>query len=350
MFPLDYPLEVLNRNAGPGEVVLDPFCGRGTTLFAGRVLGLRAFGIDANPVAHAIAQAKISQTNHQNVVSLAKKALSSIEQVTVPEGEFWQLAYHSHTLHDVCKLREFLLQANDTPTSRMLRAIVLGALHGPLPSSTEDYSYLSNQMPRTFSSKPNYSVKFWRDRKMIPRKIDVISVIDKRARRFLTRDLSKPLGGSVILGDSQKYLNYRNIPKADWIITSPPYYGLTTYEADQWLRNWFLGRGPEPIYMSENGISHGSTKIFTEALSEVWRNCRRKSNDNAQLFIRFGSIGNRKADAAKILLDSLTKSDSWHLVSMTEAGNAGKGKRQAVQMRQGMPQPPSEFDFHARAK
>jgi hypothetical protein len=32
MFPLDFPLAWLRR-ARPGEWVLDPFCGRGTTLY-----------------------------------------------------------------------------------------------------------------------------------------------------------------------------------------------------------------------------------------------------------------------------------------------------------------------------
>ena len=35
MFPLEFPLGVLLRHAKRGEAVLDPFAGRGTTLYAG---------------------------------------------------------------------------------------------------------------------------------------------------------------------------------------------------------------------------------------------------------------------------------------------------------------------------
>ncbi|WP_338066098.1 DNA methyltransferase, partial [Hydrogenibacillus schlegelii] len=39
MFPLDFPLSHL-KEARREDWVLDPFCGRGTTLYAARLLGL----------------------------------------------------------------------------------------------------------------------------------------------------------------------------------------------------------------------------------------------------------------------------------------------------------------------
>ena len=40
MFPLTFPLAVRHRRARCGEWVLDPFCGRGTTNYAARLVGL----------------------------------------------------------------------------------------------------------------------------------------------------------------------------------------------------------------------------------------------------------------------------------------------------------------------
>lgn len=52
MFPLEYPLRVLKKHRKDKPVVLDPFCGRGTTLFAARSLGLESWAaagcIDTN--------------------------------------------------------------------------------------------------------------------------------------------------------------------------------------------------------------------------------------------------------------------------------------------------------------
>nr|MBP9900761.1 site-specific DNA-methyltransferase [Verrucomicrobiota bacterium] len=41
MFPLEFPERVL-RAAGARELVADPYCGRGTTIYAARLRGLEA--------------------------------------------------------------------------------------------------------------------------------------------------------------------------------------------------------------------------------------------------------------------------------------------------------------------
>lgn len=62
MFPLEFPLGVL-RDATPGQLVVDPFCGRGTTNYAARTLGLPSIGVDSSPVAVALSQAKLANTS-----------------------------------------------------------------------------------------------------------------------------------------------------------------------------------------------------------------------------------------------------------------------------------------------
>lgn len=58
-FPPHLVREYMNRFgvAGPG-VVLDPFCGTGTTIVEAKKLGLRAVGIEASPMAHFATQTK----------------------------------------------------------------------------------------------------------------------------------------------------------------------------------------------------------------------------------------------------------------------------------------------------
>ncbi|WP_368014006.1 DNA methyltransferase [Acidithiobacillus thiooxidans] len=49
MVPLEYPNRVLAKHRKEKAVVLDPFCGRGTTLFSARKFGFSAWGIDSSP-------------------------------------------------------------------------------------------------------------------------------------------------------------------------------------------------------------------------------------------------------------------------------------------------------------
>ena len=58
------PLALLDRilrvSSNPGDLVLDPFCGSGTTLLAAHALDRRWIGIDANPVAITLAQSRLA--------------------------------------------------------------------------------------------------------------------------------------------------------------------------------------------------------------------------------------------------------------------------------------------------
>lgn len=62
-YPTQKPLALLERlvaaHSRPGELVLDPFCGSGTTLVAAQRLGRRALGIDASPEAVRIARSRV---------------------------------------------------------------------------------------------------------------------------------------------------------------------------------------------------------------------------------------------------------------------------------------------------
>lgn len=71
VFPLDFPYRQLVK-ASPKDWVLDPFCGRGTTNFAARLLGLPSVGIDSNPVAVAIAEAKLTHPTPAGIAALCR--------------------------------------------------------------------------------------------------------------------------------------------------------------------------------------------------------------------------------------------------------------------------------------
>jgi hypothetical protein len=348
MFSLDFPLGILSRNAYEGDWVLDPFCGRGTTGFAARLLGLGTVGIDSSPVAAAIAAAKLKNVSAQRVLAEAESILSDerYRAPEVPNGEFWRWAFSRRTLLDVCRLRTALLEDCSSPSRVVLRAVVLGALHGPTTKKTP--SHLSNQAPRTFAPKPDYSVRFWRARGLRPKDVDTRKVIELRANRYLAPQLPRPLG-TIRLGDSRKARSMRNDELFDWVITSPPYYGMRTYIQDQWLRNWFLGGPPEVDYApSAADLTHRSRDDFVEQLRTVWGNAREASNEGAKLVCRFGTIRDRDVDPRSILRESLLNT-GWVVSTIRDAGSAMSGKRQAQQFAYVSQPAQREIDVYAVA-
>jgi len=326
MFPLQFPQRILRRYGKADQTVLDPFVGRGTTIYAGRLRGMNGYGIDSNPVAVAIARGKLANTTPDRVVAAARGILRNISSVPRPTGEFWDLAFDSTVLGKLCRLRVGLMEDCRSDARKALRALILGALHGPTGKTIQ--SYFSNQCPRTYSPKPGYAVRFWKARRLTPPKLDVIELIKRRAERFYPQG-EKPGVGYVIVGDSQCEAAFKRFDlPVSWIITSPPYYGMRSYVPDQWLRTWFVGGPAKVTYSSKGQLSHWSTDDFRKGLSSVWRNCAAVSKPGCRMIIRFGAINDRDIDALALLKQSLSDT-GWRITNCRNAGSASQGRRQA---------------------
>jgi hypothetical protein len=332
MFPLDFPLTILERHASKGDWVLDPFCGRGTVSYASKVLGLSSVSVDSSPVAIAITEGKLANSSPNRIACAALGILEEIKEPTdLPKGEFWEWAFHRDALKVICRLREGLLRDCHSDTRRALRAILLGGLHGPRGKLFQ--SYLSNQSPRTFSPKPRYALKFWKRHRLVPQSVDVMSIINLRAERYYARKTTSP-DGLIIRGDSRDPTLYSQLgieQKVKWVITSPPYFGIRTYLPDQWLRLWFVGGQACVDYSTKGQISHSSSQGFASDLRCVWRNIAVTCAPDAKMIIRMGGINSRKVDAAEIAKESLHGS-GWRILTIKSAGSSADGRRQAAHL------------------
>lgn len=351
MFPLDFPLDRL-RGARARDVVLDPFCGRGSTNFAARLRGLASIGADSNPVAVAIAQAKVVATSPGRIAKACQHILAQESAPRLPEGEFWERSFHPHTLAQLCTLREALLVNTTSPARTALRALILGRLHGPR-NKRPPYSYCSNQMPRTYAAKPAYATRFWRRRRMQPPFVDVAELVVRKASYFFGQASDAP--NATILHADSRHVDFRDhLPtkrRLRWIITSPPYYGMRTYVPDQWLRYWFLGGPPEVKYQFTGQLDHGGPHTFAKSLAQVWRNVARAALPDARLVIRFGGIRDRQCDPRSILHESMSLADvGWSVMTTRSAGSAAEGRRQADQFLRTRSIPVDEFDLYARLR
>lgn len=201
--------------------------------------------------------------------------------------EFFQYAYEPSTLRQLLYLRE-TLNWNESRADNMLAALTLGSLHGEASSPR----YLSNQMPRTISTKPRYSVNFWKEHKLVAPERNVFDVLAQMAAYRYASPL--PEGESLVL-----HTDMRNLPRAvesspgrpiRCAITSPPYLNVTSFEEDQWLRLWFLGG---PGYPQKSSVSrddrHGTADTYWSFIGDMWRSLGAVMDDGAHVVIRIGS-------------------------------------------------------------
>ncbi|MGC9216566.1 hypothetical protein [Acidithiobacillus sp.] len=279
------------------------------------------------------------------ILSEARRILTGREACHIPVGEFWQWAFHPAVLDALCRFREAFLDDCTTDVRIALRGIVLGALHGPKQKTFP--SYFSNQCPRTYAPKPAYATRFWHERGLVPEFVDVLAVIERRAKRYYGTPTE--VTGAVRLADSRSAEALQpNTPETrfNWVITSPPYYGMRSYIQDQWLRNWFVG-GPDVVdYTNRDQIVHSSPEDFAANLRQVWRNVENVCADDAKMVIRFGGITDRPVNPLELVKSSLSDS-GWQITNVRKAGSALDGKRQADAFLRKKSKPMVEYDVWA---
>jgi SAM-dependent methyltransferase len=115
-----------------GEAVVDPFCGSGTVLVEAMGLGRPATGIDASPLAVAIARARTTLLGEAGREQLAREAAEiaaeSGERARKrkrPDVPGWArreiTRFHAHVLFELLGLRELVMAHADDDVGRALR-------------------------------------------------------------------------------------------------------------------------------------------------------------------------------------------------------------------------------------
>lgn len=79
-FPPQLPRKFIQTLTLPGETVLDPMMGSGTTVLEAFLLGRRGIGFDIDPLAVMLAKTKVSPISYHDAVLWSRKILSNARE------------------------------------------------------------------------------------------------------------------------------------------------------------------------------------------------------------------------------------------------------------------------------
>jgi hypothetical protein len=351
MFPETFVADWISRVSREGDTVLDPFCGRGTTPFQALLMGRAAIACDVNPVAFCITQAKTNAPTAAAVrrrISLLRKDYDSgaweVSRRNLPA--FYRRAYAPETLRQILYLRQSL-RWRKSRSDCMIAAIALGALHG---ESNKSPSYLSNQMPRAISTKPEYSLRFWAKHGYSPPLRNAFGLLRQWADyRYESRP---PESGAKVLKTDMRELPWllRDLQEPiRCVITSPPYLDVTNCEEDQWLRLWFLGGPPRPTYKQvSRDDRYGTPASSWGLIADLWRVLGCVLSPRADVVIRIGGKGATPEQLVNGLI--ATSAFSKRKASLAHQEVSSIRRRQTGSFRPGSTGCAFEVDCHFRLR
>ena len=280
MFPISFARAVVETLCPAGGGVLDPFCGRGTVPYVARVTGRLSLGIDLNAVAYVFSAVKTDPAPRMEPVLARFTEL--VEAVrpseTVAANDFQRLAWSPRVLGYLNAARR-VLDWRDNRLDRTVMAFLLVHLHGKTGNA------VSNQMRQSKSMAPEYSVRWWSSRGLTPPDLDPVRYFTHRAAWRYRHGVPMGTKARIVHGDALEILP-RARRRFAMLFTSPPYYDVTNYRLDNWIRLWMLGEGELPNYTTAQ--RYGDRKRYAEMLRGVFNAAKRTLEDDAIIYCSDG--------------------------------------------------------------
>jgi hypothetical protein len=243
-FKPQLPRFFIERLTQPGEIVYDPFMGRGTTVLEAALLGRVPCGCDINPLSVVLTRPRLRPPRLEEVA----QRLRQIDFTACDEfPEDLLVFFHPDTLRAIASLKKYLLArrtANALDTvDDWICLLALNRLTGHSPGFFSVYTLPPNQAVSVKSQR-----KINARRNQTPPRRDVATLILKKTRILLrdcddaTRQVLAGVAPRAVLL-TQPAARTPEIPpqSVSLVVTSPPFLNVVDYATDNWLRCWFLG-------------------------------------------------------------------------------------------------------------
>ena len=238
------PAYFIKRYAEPGQLIYDPFMGRGTTLIEAKLLGCNVIGNDVNPLSKILTAPRLCKQSHEKIAQ-------RIEQITLPEVEIEDkdllVFFERQTLAELYGWRSYFKGRQATgifdEVDAWLQMTACNRLTGHSKGFFSVYTLPPNQAT-TLNAQRKINAK----RSQKPEYRNTKGLILKKSKSLLRQKLPNNYNAttSTLLCRSADATPEIQNESVQLIVTSPPFLDIVNYVGDNWLRNWFCQCKPEP--------------------------------------------------------------------------------------------------------
>ena len=251
-----------------GDVVYDPFAGRGTTLIEAALLNRQIIANDVNPLSKILTQPRLKIPTIQDIQARLDQIKFCGQRADIDLSMF----FHRDTESEIVSLKNNL---EDNPIDNWIRMVSTNRLTGHSAGFFSGYTLPPNQ------AASQHRQKLINNRLgIVPPYKNTKEIIIKKSKslmRNISSELSRRLenvSSTAIFSsvDSRK-TSHISSDSVHLTVTSPPFLNIVRYAEDNWLRSWFNGIDASKI---ESKISSCRTvdkwsNVMSGVFSELYR-------------------------------------------------------------------------------
>lgn len=273
-FKPSLPAFFVERLSRSGDLVLDPFMGRGTTPLEALLRGRVPCGNDVNPLSAMLVRPRLSPPPLSRITA----RLEAIDLAWDGELDADLLVFfHPDTLRAIEALRAHLRERERSGTfdsvDDWIRMVALNRLTGHSSGFFSVYTLPPNQAV-TVAAQRRINEK----RAQVPPFRDVRAVVARKSAALLAdvpplwaQEAEALARRAVLTTGPAAAMRALRDASVQLVVTSPPFLDVVQYADDNWLRCWFAGIdvGAVPITMARTVAAWQAT--MTEVFAELHR-------------------------------------------------------------------------------
>ena len=264
-----------------GAIVLDPMCGSGTAVCEARVMGMKAIGIDINPMAIEISRFKAGSLNMspEQLHSELEQLIGALKHTSIPDLEsLWNKHdieyllrwFDPKALSEIAMIRTVIAHIG-VPEVKAMAEIVLSNILRPI--SWQKNSSLRTQKEVTTYVEGNALQMF----------VEQINYQRKKICLYLSliQDAQQLPNHEVIAGDARSLdsLLPAYVGECDALITSPPYATALPYIDTDRLSLIVLGLLPRKEHRSCESQLIGNREVSEGERQRHWETYQTRKHE-----------------------------------------------------------------------
>jgi len=252
-FKPQLPEFFIEKYTMPGDLVADPFLGRGTTPLQAHLMDRRAAGSDVNPLCVMLARPRFDPPPLQEAEARLWEILDAGDDdadAAAPEEDLLAF-YHPDTLSKLLILRRWFMdrerEGGLDRTDDWLRMVCLNRLSGHSPGFFSVRTMPPNQ---AVSAESQRRINQRQDQTPGPK--DIVDIVMRKSRSLLRTEHPSPQtpASPMLHTANADHLFYLADGSVDLVVTSPPFLNIVDYRKDNWLRCWFAGVDVDKVQIS----------------------------------------------------------------------------------------------------
>lgn len=335
-FKPQLPEYFIDRFTEPGDLVVDPFLGRGTTPLQAYLMGRRAAGSDINPLCSMLAQPRFNppllsevetrllsvmgklegQNFSLDIIDSLRRETEHSEDVSTDD---LLIFYHPITLWQLLELKKWFanrkLQDSFDEVDSWIRMVCINRLSG---HSSGFFSVRTMPPNQAVSVESQHQINLRNGQKPEPR--DVAKIVIKKSRSLLRsmrsdqrqlslldngqygeRQETDQLPNPVLETTSADNLFYLDDSSTNLIVTSPPFLNIVDYKKDNWLRCWFAGIDVKKLKIS----SYSSIEDWKKFVRGAFKEMCRVTREGGHIAFEVGEVRNGEVQLEKTVLQAV---------------------------------------------